>query len=102
MSYTRFGSDSDVYVWSDNTRVWISIRPDMNKTLSDMPVGANIVKHPRSGHTLALDDREEAYAVLRELLAEGIEVPGYVFTRLYDEIQKFGHKIAPTKTELPF
>lgn len=93
VSYARHGDDSDVYVWADNTQIWVSIRGDLKKKVASMPVGADLVGHHRAGTTLAFIQRSEAYAMLGALASEGVNVPGYVFTRLYDEMEDLGDHV---------
>ncbi len=93
MAYARLGDDSDVYVWSDAKQIWVMVSLALNTHLPHMPVGADEIKHHRAGQTLAFTDRSEAYAMLAAMCTEGVKVPGYVFTRLYDEMEELGNLV---------
>jgi hypothetical protein len=77
------------------------IRNDLERVLDHMPAGSNKIEHHRSGQTLAFTDRSECYAMLGAMAAEGVNVPGYVFTRLYDEMANEGDIVGIKKSPKP-
>lgn len=97
MAYSRIGVDSDVYVWSDNTYLWVHVSPVIEIDDPTAPVGMPRLRHHRAGVTLSFTDRSECYAMLGALAAEGVNVPGYLFVRLYDEIANMGNDVRATK-----
>ena len=93
MSYARVGEDSDVYVWGDLTHLWVIVSQTLEKVLPDKPAGLDRTPHHRRGATFQFTKRSECYAMLVALAAEGVNVPEYALTRLYDEMQTQGDEI---------